>query len=140
MDSDGDGVGDVAQLAAEQKAEQEAEQDAADQKQLLIIIGVIVGVIVVAAVVFLMVRKNDSDISLTKELEPISYSSAPGQRFSNPVGVSVGTPVISTPEPEPVQVIEPTILQQWTDEAGHTWAKMSDGSTKWWNGTDWQDV
>ena len=32
----------------------------------------------------------------------------------------------------------PEVLQQWTDETGHTWRRMSDGSTMWWNGTDWQ--
>ena len=43
-------------------------------------------------------------------------------------------------EPLPVQpvAVEPQVLNQWTDEAGHTWRKMDDGSTLWWNGTDWQ--
>ena len=35
---------------------------------------------------------------------------------------------------------EPTIVNQWTDETGHTWRIMSDGSYRWWNGTDWQMV
>ena len=30
-----------------------------------------------------------------------------------------------------------TIVQQWTDENGHSWRSMSDGSTEWWNGSDW---
>jgi len=29
---------------------------------------------------------------------------------------------------------------QWTDEKGHTWLRRPDGSTYWWNGTDWQKV
>ncbi len=33
---------------------------------------------------------------------------------------------------------QPTVVQQWTDEAGHTWRTMDDGTTMWWNGTDWQ--
>ncbi len=33
-----------------------------------------------------------------------------------------------------------TPMQQWTDESGHTWRKLSDGRTQWWNGADWQDV
>lgn len=37
-------------------------------------------------------------------------------------------------------LIEPTVLNEWTDEAGHTWRKMSDGSGRWWNGTSWQEV
>ncbi|RJU85161.1 MAG: hypothetical protein DWC02_06865 [Candidatus Poseidoniales archaeon] len=33
-----------------------------------------------------------------------------------------------------------TTLGQWTDESGHSWKKMSDGSSYWWNGKDWQIV
>ena len=52
-------------------------------------------------------------------------------------------------EPEPVQAVaapavaapaEPTVVNQWTDENGHTWRVMSDGTNRWWNGTDWQKV
>ena len=32
----------------------------------------------------------------------------------------------------------PEVLQQWTDDSGYTWRRMSDGGTMWWNGTDWQ--
>ena len=42
--------------------------------------------------------------------------------------------------PTQVATTEPTILNEWTDEKGHTWRKMSDGSGRWWNGTDWQEV
>ena len=35
-------------------------------------------------------------------------------------------------------VPESTVVNQWTDQAGHTWRSMSDGSTLWWNGTDWE--
>ena len=47
-----------------------------------------------------------------------------------------------TDEVVPTQVAtpEPTILNEWTDEKGYTWRKMSDGSGRWWNGTDWQEV
>jgi len=43
------------------------------------------------------------------------------------------------------QVVEPIVqapmpVQQWTDESGHTWRTMDDGSTQWWNGTDWQNA
>jgi hypothetical protein len=37
-------------------------------------------------------------------------------------------------------VVEPTVVQQWTDESGHTWRKMDNGTTMWWNGADWQQV
>jgi len=32
------------------------------------------------------------------------------------------------------------VVNQWTDETGHTWRIMSDGSHRWWNGNDWQMV
>jgi hypothetical protein len=35
-------------------------------------------------------------------------------------------------------VAEPTVLQQWTDEAGYTWRAMDDGTNFWWTGTEWQ--
>ena len=37
------------------------------------------------------------------------------------------------------QILEPTEIQQWTDDSGYTWRKMSNDQTQWWNGTDWQD-
>ena len=44
-------------------------------------------------------------------------------------------------QPEPVAApAEPTVVNQWTDENGHTWRVMSDGTNRWWNGTDWQKV
>ena len=44
----------------------------------------------------------------------------------------VAQPVVSVPEPK--------VVNQWTDENGHTWRIMSDGTNRWWNGTDWQKV
>ena len=32
---------------------------------------------------------------------------------------------------------QPTVSQEWTDEAGFTWRKMDDGNLMWWNGHDW---
>ena len=29
------------------------------------------------------------------------------------------------------------VENQWTDDSGYTWRKMSDDSTQWWNGTEW---
>ena len=44
----------------------------------------------------------------------------------------------STSDPEASK--PPIDDNQWTDEQGHTWLRKSDGSTYWWNGTDWQKV
>ena len=43
-------------------------------------------------------------------------------------------------EQEQQSVTEPTVVQQWTDEAGHTWRQMDDGTTRWWDGSNWQKV
>lgn len=43
-------------------------------------------------------------------------------------------------EEEQQPATEPKVLQQWTDESGHTWKRMDDGTTLWWNGTTWQQV
>ena len=62
------------------------------------------------------------------------------------VQVQATQPVV---EAQPAQAVEqtqasqaavqlPEVLQQWTDENGYTWRRMSDGGTMWWNGTDWQ--
>ena len=38
-------------------------------------------------------------------------------------------------EPTVTEVLE--LIQQWTDDSGFTWRKMSDESVQWWNGTEW---
>ena len=55
----------------------------------------------------------------------------------------VAAPAVAQPEPVAAPVAapaEPTVVNQWTDESGHTWRVMSDGTNRWWNGTDWQKV
>ena len=57
---------------------------------------------------------------------------------------AVAEPVVASPEPVAAPAVaapaEPTVANQWTDENGHTWRLMSDGTNRWWNGTDWQKV
>ena len=43
-------------------------------------------------------------------------------------------------EQEQQRETEPIVVQEWTDEAGHTWRSMDDGTNRWWNGSDWQKV
>jgi hypothetical protein len=57
---------------------------------------------------------------------------------SEPAAVE-STPSVE-PEAAPAALDEPTVVNQWTDENGHTWRVMSDGSNRWWDGTDWQKV
>ena len=62
---------------------------------------------------------------------------------------AVAQPVAQVQAAQPAQAVTqtqvsqaavqlPEVLQQWTDDSGYTWRRMSDGSTMWWNGTDWQ--
>ena len=60
-------------------------------------------------------------------VEPVHVAAEPAQT------------VVETPQPV-TQVVEPQVVQQWTDENGHTWRVMSDATHRWWNGTDWQKV
>jgi uncharacterized surface protein with fasciclin (FAS1) repeats len=41
---------------------------------------------------------------------------------------------------QPVVAAEPKVVNQWSDDNGHTWRVMSDGTNRWWNGTAWQKV
>ena len=56
---------------------------------------------------------------------------------SQPVAVPAvaATPVVAAVQPV---AEEPTVLRQWTDEAGYTWRAMSDGGNYWWTGTEWK--
>ena len=120
MDTDGDGVGDNAQAAAEAKA----AKLAAEQRQMYMMIGIAAVVIILslAAVMVFMKKKGSDEIEL-----------APKQ-FENP------QPITQTQqyEPQPTVMVAATEVQRWTDEAGHTWRTMSDNTTQWWNGSDWQ--
>ena len=40
-------------------------------------------------------------------------------------------------EPIVTEVQSLEVIQQWTDDTGFTWRKMSDESMQWWNGTEW---
>ena len=121
MDSDGDGMGDN-----EQK---ELEDEAAARMQLIIIIGVVLVLAIVGGLLFM--RRKNGDSMEPKETTPLPQA--------DPIQ-SAQEMYATTPEPVQPMVAEPTVENQWTDENGHTWRRMSDGSTLWWNGTDWQQV
>ena len=125
LDSDGDGMGDNQQMAMEQE-----EEEKAAKTRLFIIIGAVL--VLTAVGVLLFMRRNATDEFQPKETTPLPDIEA----------VQSTQQLYPTQTPEPVQpvVAQPTVENQWTDENGHTWRQMSDGSTLWWNGTDWQNV
>ena len=122
MDSDGDGVGDNEQKAQEEK-------DAA-RMQLIIVIGVLVVLAGVGGVLFMRRRASGQDPQ--KETTPLP-------EIAN---ADLAQPLYPTQDTQPAQQLAaaPTVENQWTDENGHTWRRMSDGSTLWWKGNDWQNV
>ena len=138
MDSDGDGVGDNADAFPDDSTEtldsdgdgvgdnEQAASAAAMQRN--IIIGVVVFVLagITIGVVLFMRSKDDTPLAPAsikeRELQPTA------------VGVMSGTSSTTALE------TTPTVTNQWTDEAGNTWRSMSDGTTLWWNGSDWQQV
>ena len=50
------------------------------------------------------------------------------------------TPASPAHHGQPSLTAELSVMRQWNDENGYTWAEMSDGSHRWWNGTDWQSL
>ena len=115
LDSDGDGRGDNEQAASE----------AAMQKNITIGVLVLVLSAIAIGVVLFMRGKNETSLVSTmdkaRDLQPTVIATVPETVHS-------------------IQANTPTVTNQWTDEAGNTWRSMSDGSTLWWNGVDWQQV
>ncbi|MDG1557296.1 MAG: hypothetical protein P8Q98_05805, partial [Candidatus Poseidoniaceae archaeon] len=96
----------------------------------LLVIGVLGG----GAVLFL--RRNGQEEEPTKSFEQ-TLTASPGVVMPAAQPATIATPVAAQPVAQPVAQ-EPTVLQQWTDENGYTWRSMSDGTTHWWTGTEWQ--
>ena len=95
------------------------------------------------------VRRKGADATLAKD-----FSSGGLMNQLQPVDTAAyqaQTPVQATAQaeyqPQPVQTVEvvqqpvvaePTILRQWTDDAGYTWRAMDDGTAYWWTGSEWK--
>ena len=126
MDSDGNGVGDNAQAAAEAKSAKLAAEER--EMYMMIAIAAVVIILSLAAVMMFMKKKDGGEPLLTTK-EYDTPHPLPQTQPVNPQPVS----------PQPVaEVIVASEVQRWTDAEGHTWRTMSDNSTQWWNGSDWQ--
>ena len=138
LDSDGDGVGDNADAFPDDSTETldsdgdgvgDNEQAASEAAMLRnIVIGVVIFVISGITIGVVLLTRSKDDTSLA----PASIK----ERELQPTAMGVVSDMSST------KVLEttPTVTNQWTDEAGNTWRSMSDGTTLWWNGSDWQQV
>ena len=49
-------------------------------------------------------------------------------------------PILQTQSvnPQSAKVIVASEVQRWSGVEGHNWRTMSDGTTQWWNGSDWE--
>ena len=126
----------------------DAESSSEDDSGSLI--WIIIGILVVlgggaGTVLFLRSRNSSTDSSkdfaqggLLNQLQPVdasSYATQPVQQTQQFQQVQPVQTVEVIPQPV---AVEATVVNQWTDENGYTWRSMSDGSTLWWTGTDWQ--
>ena len=125
MDSDGDGVGDNRQLASEEKAA---------QQQLMIIVAIATLLVGGAVAGILLMRKKENVVDSEKGFNQ-NVMSGQFQPVGAGVQQAIAQPVVAQPA-----VVESAVVQQWSDEAGNTWRTMDNGTTLWWNGTDWQQV
>ena len=132
LDSDGNGVGDNAQAAQEA-----ADAEAAEARRNMIIIALIVLALIGGGGAVLFLRRGGSEEEPEKSFEQQSIVAAQPVIASQPVAVAAvaATPVVAAVQPV---AEEPTVLRQWTDEAGYTWRAMSDGGNYWWTGTEWK--
>ncbi|MAK05101.1 MAG: hypothetical protein CMA03_04355 [Euryarchaeota archaeon] len=110
-DTDGDGIGDNEEKSIESAIEQKAEENKKTNGSIL---GISIVFLLCLIIISLLKNKNISKgEDLVHDLK--MKEERPDSDF-----------------------IEIQVINQWTDETGHTWRKMSDGSTLWWSGTDWQ--
>jgi len=95
---------------------------------MMIGIAAVVIILSLAAVMVIMKKKGDGEPVLTTK------------EYDTPQPLPQTQPVSPQPvAPQPVaEVVAASEVQRWTDAEGHTWRTMSDNSTQWWNGSDWQ--
>ena len=147
-------MGDNEQAVLEAKLAKEEEEAAAAQRNLLIGIGIVMILITAGVVVVLRKRMAEGETpakdfsasglpSGTPDMSAQPTTPMPDMTAQPTAVQAVAEPLVASAEPvaPPAETpAEPTVVNQWTDENGHTWRVMSDGTNRWWNGTDWQKV
>ena len=115
------------QTYEQQSYQQQAYQPVAQQSTVQTVDDSALSAFIEAEVGELLDASEPVQVATPVAVEPVHVAAEPAQT------------VVETPQPV-TQVVEPQVVQQWTDENGHTWRVMSDATHRWWNGTDWQKV
>ena len=115
------------QTYEQQSYQQQAYQPVAQQATVQPVDDSALSAFIEAEVGELLDESEPVQVATPVAVEPVHVAAEPAQT------------VVETPQPV-TQVVEPQVVQQWTDENGHTWRVMSDATHRWWNGTDWQKV
>ena len=115
------------QTYEQQSYQQQAYQPVAQQATVQPVDDSALSAFIEAEVGELLDASEPVQVATPVAVEPVHVAAEPAQT------------VVETPQPV-TQVVEPQVVQQWTDENGHTWRVMSDATHRWWNGTDWQKV
>ena len=115
------------QAYEQQSYQQQAYQPVAQQATVQTVDDSALSAFIESEVGELLDASEPVQVATPVAVEPVQAAAEPAQA------------VVETPQPV-VQAAEPQVVQQWTDEKGHTWRVMSDATHRWWNGTDWQKV
>ena len=81
--------------------------------------------------------QSGAGVALPAGVASTGQAAAAQPAAAQPVVAQPAASAVTTPTPP---AAEPTVVNQWTDESGHTWRVMSDSTHRWWNGSDWQKV
>ena len=112
IDSDGDGIGDNEEQIINSAIEQKSEDN--KNKDFLLVISLLIFSFIII-INFLKKNKYETK-NLTNQVNDSKIENIEPQR----------------------EILQSIVINQWTDEMGYTWRLMSDESTLWWDGTEWQ--
>ena len=128
------------QQAYQQPLQQQAYQPVAQPAVVQTIDDSALNALIEAEIGELLSTPEPAQVAVPVAVEPVQAVVEPVQAVIEPEQPVIET-VQTVVEPAPVvQAVEPQVVQQWTDESGHTWRVMSDSTHRWWNGSDWQKV
>ena len=163
MDTDGDGVGDNEQAELEAKAAAQQQMVIGVGLVLLLLVGLIFTLFrrsrehdtaekmftqsfndsPVETSGFLTVGASETDI--IQSIQDATELSAPSTQgvnggMLNELGSPLDDTELTTYNESSLLAPQLEVSNEWTDENGHSWQLMSDGTHRWWNGNAWVEV